>query len=103
MTVEPILALIVAAVVANLVVMVVLVVSPGVQAARGRSSVVDRSDVKTERQMAAAAVVGGAQDRVSDEGVSARAYDRVVRIVSWTFLLATTTIVARLPYHLIGE
>ncbi len=92
MTVEPILALIVAAVVANLVVMVVLVVSPGLQAARGRSSV-DRFDVKTERQMAAAAVVGGAQDSVSDDGVSARAYDRVVRIVSWTFLLATTTIV----------
>lgn len=92
-TVEPILALIVAAVVANLVVMVVLVVSPGLQAARGRSSVVDRFDVKTERQMAAAAVVGGAQDSVSDDGVSARAYDRVVRIVSWTFLLATTTIV----------
>ena len=93
MTVEPILALIVAAVVANLVVMVVLVISPGVQAARGRSSVVDRLDIKTERQMAAAAVVGGAQDSVSDDGVSARAYDRVVRIVSWTFLLATTTIV----------
>ncbi len=38
------------------------------------------------------AVVGGIEDTV--DGVPTRAYDRVVRIVSWSFLLATTTIVA---------
>ena len=43
--------------------------------------------------MAAAAVVGGGEgDGLTD--VPTRAYDRVVRIVSWIFLLATTTIVA---------
>jgi diguanylate cyclase (GGDEF)-like protein len=89
--VEPILALIVIAVIANLVIMVVLVAPP----LRTRSSGVydDRGgDARTERAMAAAAVVGG--DDHTDDGVPTRTYDRVVRIVSWGFLLATTTIVA---------
>jgi diguanylate cyclase (GGDEF)-like protein len=63
---------------------------------RRRSGVVidDRgNDVRTERAMAAAAVVGGGEDHAND-GVPTRTYDRVVRIVSWGFLLATTTIVA---------
>ena len=44
--------------------------------------------------MAAAAVVGGADERADPTDVSTQTYDRVVRIVSWVFLLATTTIVA---------
>jgi diguanylate cyclase (GGDEF)-like protein len=93
MTVEPILALIIAAVIANLAVMTVLVASPVVRRARGRPGFEERFDVRTERGLAAAAVVGGSEDSASD-GVPTRTYDRVVRIVSWIFLLATTTIVA---------
>ena len=45
--------------------------------------------------MAAAAVVGRGDDRqtVADESATIRTYDRVVRIASWVFLLAVTTIV----------
>ena len=93
MPVEPILALIVVAVLANLVVMAVLVASP----VMGRSRK-DRPEGPTAaragRAMAAAAVVGGADEERDDDGLTTRAYDRVVRIVSWVFLLATTTIVA---------
>ena len=42
--------------------------------------------------LAAAAVTGGGEER-TDDGVPTRAYDRVVRIASWVFLLAATTIV----------
>jgi diguanylate cyclase (GGDEF)-like protein len=95
MPVEPILALIVLAVIANLVVMAVLVASLGVRRNRGLHIADDRVDIRSERAMAAAAVVGGNDDDEStlDDGVPTRAYDRVVRIVSWIFLLATTTIV----------
>jgi diguanylate cyclase (GGDEF)-like protein len=93
MSVEPILVLIVVAVVANLVVMAALLGSPGL----GRSGRVavdgDAQDLRAETAMAAAAVVGGAEeDQLPDD--STQTYDRVVRIVSWVFLLATTTIVA---------
>jgi diguanylate cyclase (GGDEF)-like protein len=44
--------------------------------------------------MAAAAVVGGEGDREPALDPSTQTYDRVVRIVSWVFLLATTTVVA---------
>lgn len=93
MPVEPILALIVVAVLANLVVMAVLVASPLI----GRSSSMRPdapNDARADRAMAAAAVVGGGDEEPDDEEVVTRAYDRVVRIVSWVFLLATTTIVA---------
>jgi len=91
--VEPILALIVVAVLANLVVMAVLVASPLI----GRSSPTRPdapNDARADRAMAAAAVVGGTDEERDDDEVVTRAYDRVVRIVSWVFLLATTTIVA---------
>ena len=93
MPLEPILVLIVVAVIANLVVMGALVASP-IIGARGRDNGGgDRVDVRSERALAAAAVVGGNdEDRVED-GVSTRAYDRVVRIASWVFLLAATTLV----------
>ncbi|MEO6207245.1 MAG: GGDEF domain-containing protein [Candidatus Limnocylindrales bacterium] len=93
MPVEPILALIVVAVLANLVVMSVLVASPLI----GRSSPTRSdapNDARADRAMAAAAVVGAGDDEREDDEVVSRAYDRVVRIVSWVFLLATTTIVA---------
>jgi len=91
--VEPILALIVVAVLANLVVMAVLVASPVLGRWR-KDRPEGPTDVRAGRAMAAAAVVGGADEERDDDGVTTRAYDRVVRIVSWVFLLATTTIVA---------
>jgi diguanylate cyclase (GGDEF)-like protein len=93
--VDLILILIVVAVVANLVVMAVLVASPII--GRARSASVDaEGGPAAEREMAAAAVVGGLDDDdgMTEDGVPTRAYDRVVRIVTWVFLLATTTIVA---------
>lgn len=92
MPLELILGLIVVAVVANVIVMAVLLASPAIR----RSPTVpgDRPDSEVERAMAAAAVVGGLEDKQPDAGVATRAYDRVVRIVSWVFLLASTTIVA---------
>ena len=50
--------------------------------------------VDPERSAAQAVVVGGLQGSVTDDGVPTRTYDRVVRIVAWVFLLATTAIVA---------
>ena len=85
------LALIVIAVIANLAVMVALIALP--VASRSRSSREDRQDISSERAMAEAAVVGGL-DGHAEDGALSRTYDRVVRIVSWVFLLATTTIVA---------
>jgi diguanylate cyclase (GGDEF)-like protein len=92
---EPILALIVVAVIANLVVMAVLVASPTIGRIRSRSGPEGRTDVRSERALAAAAVVGrGDQGRTAaDENETIRTYDRVVRIASWVFLLAVTTIV----------
>jgi diguanylate cyclase (GGDEF)-like protein len=91
---EPILVLIVVAVIANIAVMGALVASP-IIAARSRENGGDgdRMDVRSERALAAAAVVGGNDDERVEDGVSTRAYDRVVRIASWVFLLAATTLV----------
>ncbi|HEX2469853.1 MAG TPA: hypothetical protein VHK05_04635, partial [Candidatus Limnocylindrales bacterium] len=92
MSFEPILALIVVAVLANLAVMAALVASPAIGLGRTRGST-EEHDPRSERAMAAAAVVGHADDERMEDGVPARAYDRVVRIASWVFLLAATTIV----------
>ncbi len=89
---EPILALIVLAVIANLVVMALLLASPYVGRGRTKRSADERPDVRSERVLASAAVTGGNEERTND-GVPTRAYDRVVRIASWVFLLAATTIV----------
>ena len=95
MSLEPILALIVVAVIANLAVMGALFASPILGGrSRANGGAEDRYDVRAERAMAAAAVVGGNDDDDRDEdGVSTRAYDRIVRISSWVFLLAATTLV----------
>jgi diguanylate cyclase (GGDEF)-like protein len=90
---EPILALIVVAVLANLAVMAALVASPAIGLGRANETPEDRQDPRAERAMAAAAVVGHADDERMEDGVPTRAYDRVVRIASWVFLLAATTIV----------
>lgn len=92
MSLEPILALIVVAVLANLAVMAALVASPAIGLGRTKGSA-EEPDPRAERAMAAAAVVGHADDERMEDGVPARAYDRVVRIASWVFLLAATTIV----------
>ncbi len=93
MPVEPVLILIVAAVAANLVLMAFIVVPPLL----GRPSRVAREAEAAEmadRQAAEAAVVGGMMGAPDDDGISAHAYDRIVRIVAWFFLLSTTAIVA---------
>jgi diguanylate cyclase (GGDEF)-like protein len=91
---EPILVLIVVAVIANIAVMGALVASPIIAArSRDNGGNGDRIDVRSERALAAAAVVGGNDDERVEDGVSTRAYDRVVRIASWVFLLAATTLV----------
>jgi len=92
---EPILALIVVAVVANLVVMAALVASPIVGRIRTNGPAEEHGDLRSERAMAAAAVVGrGDEGRTpTEENETIRTYDRVVRIASWVFLLAVTTIV----------
>jgi diguanylate cyclase (GGDEF)-like protein len=90
---EPILALIVVAVIGNLVVMAALVASPTIERIRTGSRLPEeRTDARSERAMAAAAVTGREEPR-PDDGDTIRTYDRVVRIASWVFLLAVTTIV----------
>jgi len=91
--VAPILALIVAVIVANLLVIAVIVIPPML----GRPSPVARevmSKTDDERRAAQAAVVGGIDGSSTDDGVPTETYDRVVRIVAWVFLLTTTAIVA---------
>ena len=94
MSVEPILVLIVVAVAANLVVMAALLGTPILGRSRGIVVQDDALDLRAETAMAAAAVVGGTEESQAEDGVSTQTYDRVVRIVSWVFLLTTTTIVA---------
>jgi len=91
--VAPVLILIVAAVIANLIVMALILVPPLL----GRPSPVSpviASAADDERRAAKAAVVGGIETSATDDGVPTQTYDRVVRIVSWVFLLTTTAIVA---------
>ena len=93
MPVEPVLIAIFAGVAAILVLMAFFAMPPR----RGRPSEVAREAEASElaaRQAAEAAVVGGPIRDPGDDGVSALAYDRIVRIVAWFFLLSTGTIVA---------
>jgi diguanylate cyclase (GGDEF)-like protein len=89
----PVLALIAFAVIANLLVMAVIVVPPllGRQSPLAQEAEASSSP---EQRAAEIAVIGNVDDLGADVGASAKAYDRVVRVVAWTFLLATAAIVA---------
>jgi diguanylate cyclase (GGDEF)-like protein len=94
MPVEPVLTLIFVAVIANLVVMGVVVVPP--MLGRERSFPVGGNAVETHERAVYELTppAGETADVFAASGVSSGAYDRVVRIVSWIFILATSTIVA---------
>ena len=92
MPVEPVLTLILFAVVANLVVMGAIIVPPLL----GRRSAMELGHV-TETADGFANGLGILTvdtPPFEPDGVPSGAYDRVVRIVSWVFILATSTIVA---------
>jgi diguanylate cyclase (GGDEF)-like protein len=91
-SVEQILVLLVFALVANIVVMAIVLWPVAI--GRGKPSLQRVDEVDRHAAEVAATVggpVGGPLDPLT---VPTRAYDRVVRIVSWTFILATGTIVA---------
>jgi diguanylate cyclase (GGDEF)-like protein len=90
---EPVLTLLFVAVLANLVVMAAVLLPPMI----GRKSMLSfgRQTDASDRVAAEFAVVHGDPAAIVDpDGVPTGAYDRVVRIVSWVFILATSTIVA---------
>jgi diguanylate cyclase (GGDEF)-like protein len=92
--VEPVITLIIVAVLANLAVMAVLIV-PALFGRRSPLGGDDRRvDAGDRRAAEFAAVVGGATGIDPDIEVPTWAYDRVVRIVAWVFILVTSTIVA---------
>ena len=92
MPIDPILILIVVAIVANLALMGILVL-PEAMGRRGPLGVGDVAE--RERSPVRLTAAGGvAPDILFEEDVEPAAYDRVVRVVSWTFILVTTTIVA---------
>ena len=92
MPVEPILVLIVVAVVANLIVMAALVVMPVME--RRRSTGSEPGATRVDPAVAAAAVGGRTKDDLPGPDEGSGTYDRVVRIVSWTLILTTAVIVA---------
>jgi diguanylate cyclase (GGDEF)-like protein len=90
---EPVLTLLLVAVVANLIVMGIVLIPPliGRQSPLPIGRPVDASD----RAAAEYAIVAGEAPIPYEPGsVPAGTYDRVVRIVSWVFILATSMIVA---------
>ena len=95
MPLEPVQALILLAIVANLAVMAAVVL-PSVVKRTGPIPGMNGILEPTDRRVAElAAVVGEAPaDPLDPAAVPPGAYDRVVRIVSWVFILATSTIVA---------
>ena len=94
MPVEPVITLIIVAVLANLAVMAVLIV-PALFGRRSPLGGEDRRvDAGDRRAAEFAAVVGGVTGIDPDIEVPTWAYDRVVRIVAWVFILVTSTIVA---------
>jgi diguanylate cyclase (GGDEF)-like protein len=90
--VEPVLTLILFAVVANLVVMGAIIVPPLL----GRRSAMELGHgVETADGFADGfGILTVDAPPFEPDGVPSGAYDRVVRIVSWVFILATSTIVA---------
>jgi diguanylate cyclase (GGDEF)-like protein len=88
--------LILLAVVANLAVMAAVVVPPLLGRRGPLQGGANGGDAGDRRTAELAAVIGEANDvdLTDPGGVPPGAYDRVVRIVSWMFILATSTIVA---------
>ena len=93
MPVSPVLILIGAAVLANLVLLALILVPTMLGPTSPAGSEMEPAD-DLERRAAQAAVVGGLDSSATDGGVSARTYDRVVRIVAWVFILTSSAIVA---------
>ncbi len=91
MALEPVLTVLLVAVVVNLVVMGAVLLPPMF----GRRRPLSLGREIDEGEAASIAVVyGDRSDLTEPDGVPIGAYDRVVRIVSWGFILATGTIVA---------
>ncbi|HLO35740.1 MAG TPA: GGDEF domain-containing protein [Candidatus Deferrimicrobium sp.] len=93
---EPVQTLILLAVIANLAVMAAVVVPPLLGRPGSMPGASLASDASDRHTAELAAVVGetGQVDLTDPGAVPSGAYDRVVRIVSWVFILATSTIVA---------
>ena len=92
MTVEPVLTLIVLAVVANLVVMAAVLVPPLV--GRRGATDIERADAALFDSSEPPLGVPEGSDPVTGSDVPTWAYDRVVRVASWVFVAATAAIVA---------
>jgi diguanylate cyclase (GGDEF)-like protein len=91
---DPVLVIALAAAVANLVVMAALIV-PRLLGRPGPLSGTRRGrDAERDRRAAEDAAAVGAASNHARDGVPPEAYDRVVRIVAWSFLLAVTVMVA---------
>ena len=92
MPVEPVLTLILFAVIANLAVMAAVILPPLL--GRRATLPANQSEPNDTRLAQAAALIGDPSSGFEADGVATGAYDRVVRIVSWVFILTTSTIVA---------
>lgn len=88
MSAQTIVVLIAIAVIANLIFLAAFLV-PAIRSSRARSA---RAASAPGIRAVDAAVVSGVSDELED-GMPNPGYDRVVRIVSWTFLIATGVVV----------
>ncbi|MEA2545015.1 MAG: hypothetical protein QOI09_288 [Chloroflexota bacterium] len=95
MPVEPVQSLILLAVVANLAVMAGVVLPPLLSRRGTAAGPISSAEAADRRTAELAALISDPRIDLGDPGVvPSGAYDRVVRIVSWVFILATSTIVA---------
>jgi len=92
--VEPVQSLILLAVVANLAVMAGVVLPPLLGRRGGASGSASSADADRRTAELTALINDAGVDLADPAVVPSGAYDRVVRIVSWVFILATSTIVA---------
>src|SRR3954454_21084955 len=92
--VEPVQTLILLAVIANLAVMGSVLLPPLLGRRGPLGPGITPIDAGQARVNMATAVLGDGGLDLGEAAVPAGAYDRVVRIVSWVFILATSTIVA---------
>ena len=87
---EGALALVIVALIGNLVVLGAILIPAAARPAPASDRPASSADVQD--RLAAAAVTGSLDDPLID-GASAHAYDRVVRVVSWVFILVTAALV----------